>query len=179
MSMAILKRLALLIFAVTVFAVLLFPLAIIAAMAQTTVTTVPTTTGPTTISAASIYDTAVPYVLTALSAIVSGILAWLAALFQRWTGIRIEAEHREALHSAAMSGVAAALTKFRVNAEQVRFEVNSPVVAEAVEWMLRSVPDAIKALGVTPEALQKLVLSKISILAETPSSTAIGNPGAL
>jgi uncharacterized integral membrane protein len=164
-------------FALTVFTLsaLFLPLLIVAALAQDA----NTTTTTRVIDAGSIYDTAVPYVLTALSAVVSGILAWLAALFQRWTGIRIEAEHREALHSAAMSGVAAALTKFRVSAEKVRFEVSSPVVADAVEWMLKSVPDAIRALGATPENLRALVLSKISILAETPSSSSTGNPGVI
>lgn len=55
---------------------------------------------------------------------------------ERW-GIEIEARHREALHSALMSGIRAALA---------RGLTGSSAVAAAIEHATKSVPDAISAL---------------------------------
>ena len=59
----------------------------------------------------AIWATVAPYLFTTISAAVIAVLTWLAELFRRWTGIQIEAKHREALHSAAMTGVAAGFNK--------------------------------------------------------------------
>src|SRR5688500_17753659 len=60
----------------------------------------------TQIGAGSVWALVAPYLFTAVSAGVVAVLGWATALFKQWTGIQIEARHREALHSAAMTGVA-------------------------------------------------------------------------
>ena len=49
-------------------------------------------------AAAAIWAMVAPYLFTTVSAAVVAVLGWLAELFRRWTGIQIEARHREALH---------------------------------------------------------------------------------
>lgn len=79
-------------------------------------------------------DTLQP-ILSALATFVIPIL--IAALLDRvrlWTGIEIEARHREALQSAL--------------ANAARIAIEKGDVKEGVNYVARSVPDAIKALAV-------------------------------
>lgn len=69
----------------------------------------------------------------------------------RW-GIEIEARHREALHSALMSGVRAAMG---------RGLMGQTVIAAAIEHAGRSVPDALAALQPTPDVLSSIAQSKL------------------
>ncbi|WP_444464249.1 hypothetical protein [Rhodobacter capsulatus] len=87
-----------------------------------------------------------------LSAIVGLIIAWAAATAkQRW-GIEIEGRHREALHSAIMSGVRAALLA-RLPREAV--------VSAALDYTRASVPDALKALRPDDAVLTRIVEAKL------------------
>ncbi|WP_201829522.1 hypothetical protein [Microvirga zambiensis] len=130
----------------------------------------------TRLGAEGIYDIISPYVFMLASAAVVGILTWLTNIVKQWTGIQIEAKHREALHSAMMTGVAAALAKGRLKASEVSIDAKSVIIKEAVEWAQRSVPDALNALGASPSALAELAASKITLLAEAPAGNAAGSP---
>jgi len=122
------------------------------------------------LGAEGLYDIIAPYVFMLVSAAVVGLLTWLTNIIKQWTGIQIEARHREALHSAMMTGVAAALARGMLKASEVTVDVKSQIVKEAVEWAYRSVPDALNALGASPAALAELATAKITLLAETPAA---------
>ena len=126
----------------------------------------------TRLGAEGLYDLISPYIFMLVSAAVVGLLTWLTNIIKQWTGIQIEARHREALHSAMMTGVAAALARGRIKASEVTVDVKSQIVKEAVGWAYRSVPYALNALGASPEALAELAISKITLLAEAPAGTA-------
>ena len=86
-----------------------------------------------------------PYLLELLAAILTIIIGWLAALARARWGIEIEARHREALHSALMTGVRHALARGLQERE---------AVAEAtVDYVRTSVPDALSALRPGPQQL--------------------------
>lgn len=70
---------------------------------------------------------------------------------QRW-GIEVEARHREALHSALMSGVRAALAGGLTG---------QAVVDAAIQHAARSVPDAIGRLGPTAAVLTSIAEAKL------------------
>lgn len=74
-----------------------------------------------------------------------------AAARQRW-GIEVEARHREALHSAIMSGVQAAL---------LRGVQPQDAVKAAVVYASKSVPDAMRNLSPSPEVLQSIAEAKL------------------
>ncbi len=93
-----------------------------------------------------------PLMLQVISAIVGLIIAWAAATAkQRW-GLEIEGSHREALHSAIMSGVRAALLA-RLPREAV--------VSAALDYTRASVPDALKALQPNDAVLTRIVEAKL------------------
>jgi hypothetical protein len=130
----------------------------------------------TRLGAEGLYDIIAPYIFMLVSAAVVGLLTWLTNIIKQWTGIQIEARHREALHSAMMTGVAAALARGRIKASEVTVDVKSQIVKEAVEWAYTSVPDALEALGVGPKALAELAESKIALLAEAPVGVTASAP---
>ncbi len=70
----------------------------------------------------------------------------------RW-GIEIEARHREALHSAILSGLMAALS---------RGKTGDAVIEAALDHVGVSVPDAIRAIPqVTPDVLRSIARAKL------------------
>lgn len=83
------------------------------------------------------------------------LAAWIArvAAFAkaRW-GIEIEARHREALHSALLTGAAAVVTR------QMTWDTAKSAVKA---YARRSVPDALAALRPDPQVLDDLIESKL------------------
>ena len=74
-----------------------------------------------------------------LGTILTVIIGAAAKAFRAYTGIQIEAKHRQALHEAMMSGVEAAITH---GAGEGMRTIKQLAIAHAY----RSVPDAMRAL---------------------------------
>lgn len=130
----------------------------------------------TVVSAGPAYDFFQPYLQALADAAIVALIGWTARLVQRWTGIQIEARHREALHSAAMTGVTQALAQLGVRLDHVTADVHSEIVAQAISWIEASVPDAIKALGVSPDKVSMLASAKLGqLIAGAQSSLPIVN----
>ena len=86
-----------------------------------------------------------PHLIELIAAIATIILGWLAAQARARWGIEIEARHREALHSALMTGVRHALARGLQGREAVS--------EAAVNYVRTSVPDALRALKPEPQQL--------------------------
>lgn len=101
-----------------------------------------------------------PLLLQFLAAIVGLFLARAAHVARARWGIEIEEVHREALHSALMSGIRAALLRgLRGNA----------AVSAAIHHASRSVPDALAALHPGEGVLISIAESKLrEALEQTP-----------
>lgn len=116
------------------------------------------------ISAGPIFEIVRPYIVEIVSGAVLALLTWVAALFQRWTGIQIEARHRDALHSAAMTGVSSALTKAGYRLNDLTVSTRSYVLTDAANWVVKSVPDAVTYFGLGPDKVAAIVESKLGQL---------------
>lgn len=99
-----------------------------------------------------IYSAVLPPLLVLLSVVLGRILARAAAIAQERWGIEIEATHRDALHSALMSGIAAALS---------RGLTGSAAINAAVAYAAKSVPDALASLDPSSEVLTSLAEAKL------------------
>lgn len=106
-----------------------------------------------------------PYVLTLLSVVASAAIAWVTMLIQRYTGITIEARHREALQSALLNGARAAITK--VTPSGVKIDVKNATIADGIEYVLKSVPDALKYFELDEVDLARMIEAKLPA-AKTP-----------
>ncbi|HCO90946.1 MAG TPA: hypothetical protein DIT40_08235 [Alphaproteobacteria bacterium] len=76
------------------------------------------------------------------------IIAYATRRISAWTGIQIEARHREALHSAIMTGVRTAMKGGTLSTEAM--------TDQAIAYARESVPDAIRALAPNNIVLRKL-----------------------
>ncbi|GGW23921.1 hypothetical protein GCM10011452_09090 [Gemmobacter lanyuensis] len=93
-----------------------------------------------------------PQLLTAIGALLTVLIGWAADTARRRWGIQIEQAHREALHSAIMTGIKLALQR----------GMSGPQAAElAVGYARASVPDAIAALGARDDVLANLARAKM------------------
>lgn len=87
-------------------------------------------------------------------AVVGAILTFIAnraaAAFTAWTGIQIEAQHRDALHRAIQSAVESAV-------HHGGREALTTIKAHVVQHLRESVPDALKALTPGDGVLDRLI----------------------
>ncbi|AZB57580.1 hypothetical protein EBL89_20190 [Cereibacter sphaeroides] len=96
--------------------------------------------------------TLTPGLLDLAGVVLTALIGLAAVRFQRWTGIQIEARHREALHSAIMTAARVAVAR----------GLTRDVATEFVAAYVRaSVPDALKRLSPSAETLDALVRSKL------------------
>lgn len=95
-----------------------------------------------------------PHLLEILGVLLTMLIAWASARFSAWTKIQIEARHREALHSALMTGARIALSR-GLSGEKA--------AALAIGYAETSVPDAMAKLAKGKEtALDNLARAKLA-----------------
>ncbi|ODM43085.1 hypothetical protein [Cereibacter johrii] len=98
-----------------------------------------------------------PSLLELAGVALTALIGFATVRFQRWTGIQIEARHREALHSAIMTAARVAVAR----------GLPREVATEFVSSYVRaSVPVALKRLSPSVETLDALVRSKLLEIAE-------------
>jgi len=96
-----------------------------------------------------------PHMMELIGAVVALALTAAAARFRAWTGIEIEARHRDALHRAIMSGLQAALAKRQGVAD-------AGLIEEAIAHAHTSVPDALRALRPDAGTLRRIVAARLA-----------------
>lgn len=101
-----------------------------------------------------IMNAVVPHLLELAAPVVAAAILWVAKRISDKTGIEIEARHREALHSAIMTGLRHAAQGGAITDRQA-------LAREAVEYARRSVPDAIKGLRAGGDVLLDLAESRL------------------
>ena len=100
----------------------------------------------------TILNAAMPHVLEILGLALTGIIGWAATTARQKWGIDIAARHRDALHSALMTGAQLAIAR----------ELTGRAALELTLGYVRSsVPDAIGALKPNPAVLQNLAEAKL------------------
>ncbi len=100
----------------------------------------------------SLYTDLLPIILQVISAILGLLLLRLTTVARERWGIEIEARHREALQSALMSGASAALSR-RLSWDETMKAV--------LDYVRRSVPDALAALAPKPGVLEDLAAARL------------------
>jgi len=102
-----------------------------------------------------------PLLITGVSALLSLLIGLAANTARAKFGLDIEARHREALHSALISGLQAAMKK----GPQAGLDA---LTDEAIQYAKNSVPDAIAKLAPSGETLRDLARSKLAALGFAP-----------
>lgn len=102
----------------------------------------------------TILDAAMPHLLSLAGALLGLVLTWLFKRVNDLTGLQVEARHREALHSAIMTGL-------RQAAQGGRVTDPARIAQGAVDYAHRSVPDAIRRLRAPEDVLRQIAESRI------------------
>lgn len=118
----------------------------------------------TEVAVEGIYSVLQPYLLAVVSVVATAIVGWLAELLRRKFNLDIDASHRDALQTALTNGAGLLLGKIGGAASGRKLDLKSVVLAEAVNYVLQAVPDAIRHFGITPESLAEKILAKLSQL---------------
>lgn len=96
-----------------------------------------------------------PSLLDLSGAVLTFVISAAALRFQRWTGIQIEARHREALHSALMTAARLAVSRGLTQEAGTSF---------VTSYVQASVPDALRGLAPSESTLVDLAKSKLAQL---------------
>lgn len=117
-------------------------------------------------------------VLPLATIVITALIGWIASIVKRWTGIEVEAKHRQALQSALMNGVRYAIQQLSSGGKIVDLnstEWRERLIEESMDYIEASVPDALEFFGVWGrDALRRLVLPKLPLpgeVAELPVLT--------
>lgn len=106
-----------------------------------------------------------PGIIDLIGLALTGIIGWAAAAARRKWGIEIEARHREAMHSALMTGAQLAM----------KHELTGKAAIDLVlRYIKQSVPDAIGNLKPSPDVLTDLAKAKLEQVAQAKVKEATG-----
>ena len=99
-----------------------------------------------------------PVLLQVVAVVVALLIGLAARAAWQWFGIEIEARHREALHSAIMTGIKSAVA--------AGFGKDKAMEV-AVGYARQSVPDAMRRLKPVPEVLMDIAHAKLDDVLST------------
>ncbi|MFH5773619.1 hypothetical protein ACHFJ0_05155 [Paracoccus sp. NGMCC 1.201697] len=105
-----------------------------------------------------------PVILEVTATVATVAITAASGYAMRKWGIEIQEKHRNALHSALMSGIEAALG---------RGFTGDAAVADAIEHARRSVPDALKNLKPAADVLTNLAKAKLEQATKVPAGDAL------
>lgn len=100
-----------------------------------------------------IWQIIAPHVLEIIGVTLSAVIASAAGYAKRKWSLDIEARHRDALHSALLTGIKMAMARNLDTGKAVDL---------AIDYARLSVPDAIKALKPTEGVLASIARAKIT-----------------
>lgn len=137
-----------------------------------------TTTAPTT--TVSLWDALGPWassIAAALAAVIIAFLGWVTETIRQKTGIQIDVLRSETLQAAITNGAGKAVVLLGDRLKTVTIDVRSPVVKEAVDYVLRSAPEAVKHFGLSPDQLAEKIIAKLGVItASNPEVNPVATP---
>ncbi|MFC5423952.1 hypothetical protein ACFPOB_31020 [Bosea eneae] len=107
------------------------------------------------------------------------VVGWIALAANRFLGISLEGRHREALHSGLTTGASLILSMVAELIAQGRKPEDARRVAlqTGLEYVRRSVPDAIAALHADDEMLRTMLRAKQVQIGGVPVTRPVGVRG--
>jgi len=110
-------------------------------------------------------------------AALSGATPYLAPMLRRYLHVQINAMQATAIQSAADAGAQAAYGYIVASASNYRdVTVRNAALATGVQHVIASVPEAMTALGVTPDHVRQMVEARFGGLLATDPTVTIAPP---
>lgn len=95
-------------------------------------------------------------------AALAGAGTWLAARAAAWLKLSQDSQVRGYLEVALGNGIAFARRQVEARlAAGIKVDVHNATVAEAAEYVIQRVPDALARFGITAEAVRDLIIARL------------------
>lgn len=101
-----------------------------------------------------------PYIVEAGVLLLSGIVMWFGRFLPESMRLKIEANHRQALHSAMDTAVGLVLDTAQ---KHPAIAVPDAIISRGLGYVYGSVPNAIKKLGPSRQQLELMLRSKLQL----------------
>lgn len=112
-------------------------------------------------------------------AALSATTPYLAPLLRRYLHISLTASQTAAVNAAAEAGAKAAYGYIATNGASFRdVTIRNAALASGVQHVVASVPDALSALGVTPDHVRTMVEARFGGLLAADPTVSIASPAA-
>ena len=112
-------------------------------------------------------------------AALSAAIPYLAPLLRRYLHIRLSATQAAAIQSAADAGAQAAYGYIATKAADYRdVTIRNAALAKGVQHVVASTPEALTALGVTPDHVRQMVEARFGGLLAADTNVSIATPQA-
>src|ERR1700744_4464132 len=126
-----------------------------------------------TITAGPIIETLRPIISDAVTAIVGVAVTFGVALLKRWTGASLQSTCVDSLRQAAQTEAGILVAEAADNLSSRSITVGSPAIAAAAARIAAAMPEAVRAVGKTPEDLGRRVAGEIGKLQARPTAIAV------
>ena len=131
----------------------------------------------TDISLAPLVSALAPIAIQTAGVVIAAAVAWAAARFHAATGVTIKQGALDSLTKAAQAEAGALVAAAGDNLATAAIAINSPQVADITFRLVRGMPDALNAAGLTPSNVATMVAGAIGELqarmtSVTPPATA-------
>ena len=122
------------------------------------------TNSAASIAAGPIVEALRPVISTVVAATVGVAVTFAVALLKRWTGVTLQSAYIDSLRQAAQTEAGVLIADAADNLSSRSITVTSPAIAAAAARIATTMPDAVRAVGKTPEDLSRLVAGEIGKL---------------
>jgi hypothetical protein len=126
------------------------------------------------IAAGPIFEPLRPIVSAVVTAIVGVAVTFGVALLKRWTGVTLRSAYVDSLRQAAQTEAGVLVAEAADNLSSRSITVTSPAIAAAAARIAAAMPEAVRAVGKTPEDLGRIVAGELGKL--QACTTAISVP---
>jgi ABC-type transport system involved in cytochrome bd biosynthesis fused ATPase/permease subunit len=123
------------------------------------------------ISVGQAFGTWREYIDAVMSAAILFVIGFICAAIYKYTGIKIDQGYRDSLQTALTNAGALALNKLGNDLDGKVITTTHPAIDEALNYVLKGAPDAVKRFGLTPDRLRQMIVAKIPQVANTTTSS--------
>jgi hypothetical protein len=122
------------------------------------------TNSTSVIAAAPIVDALRPIISAVVTTIIGLALTFGVGLLSRWTGVTLQSTYVDSLRQAAQTEAGVLVAEAADNLSSRSIPLASPAIAAAAARIAAAMPQAVKAVGMTPDTLGRLVAGEIGKL---------------
>lgn len=102
-----------------------------------------------------------PFLVEIASVVISGAVLWLVGTVKAKFNIEIDARHRDALQAALTNAAGLVINRAGGMAGALALPTQNPLIIEGVDYVVKSVPDALDHFGITPGAAGAILAEKL------------------